>query len=350
MFKKTGQSKFVKNDSLITILDSSKWRGNSMNEKGQFVNHEFPFQPNWLDVLRWQTERNKWAEEKKKDKNKLYQVENDLGYIRSENDVLVWLGHATFFIRINGVTFLTDPIFDSPNAFLKRHAKLPFDKNLLPKIDYLLISHDHRDHLDKKSLKFLFNRGDRPTILTGLEMDKWLKSNFKNDKYTCQTAGWYQQYQTNLKAINIFFLPARHWSKRGLFDTNKRLWGSFVIQSPEKTIYFSGDTGYGSHLKEVGSLFGNIDIALIGIGAYQPEWFMEPNHISPKNALKAIDEMGANQVIPMHYGTFDVSDEPLFEPIESLKKIHIKEYAHVNLNILKIGEVYELNKTTTLKN
>jgi L-ascorbate metabolism protein UlaG (beta-lactamase superfamily) len=212
-----------------------------------------------------------------------------------------------------------------------------------------LISHDHRDHLDKKSLKFLFNREDKPTILTGLEMDKWLNSNFKNDKYSCQTAGWYQQYQTNLKDINIFFLPARHWSKRDLFDTNKRLWGSFVIQSSEKTIYFSGDTGYGSHLKEVRSLFGNIDIAIIGIGAYQPEWFMEPNHISPKNALKAIDEMGANQFIPMHYGTFDVSDEPLFEPIESLKKIHMKEYTHVNLNILKIGEVYEINKTNTLK-
>jgi L-ascorbate metabolism protein UlaG (beta-lactamase superfamily) len=148
-------------------------------------------------------------------------------------------------------------------------------------------------------------------------MDNILRQwNVKNE---LQTAGWYQKYNTTHTQVEVFFLPARHWSRRGLTDTNKRLWGSFLLQTNDTKIYFSGDTGYGSHLKEVKDLFGDIDYFICGIGAYKPEWFMHPNHISPKDALKAANEMQAKYFVPMHYGTFDLSDEPISEPIKELK-------------------------------
>ncbi|MFM8588410.1 MAG: MBL fold metallo-hydrolase [Bacteroidota bacterium] len=150
------------------------------------------------------------------------------------------------------------------------------------------------------------------------------------------------QITTDSSKVKIYFLPARHWSKRGLFDTNQRLWGSFIIQTLNRTIYFSGDTGYGSHFKEIGSLFKDINIAIMGIGAYEPEWFMSPNHISPKDALRAASEMSAKTFIPMHYGTFDLSDEPLFEPINSLKDLHKNTLSQIELLSLKIGQNYKI--------
>ena len=334
---------YIKNESLNTIEGLSNWKGNLINSKREFINEAYPFKIKFKDILSWKLKKNKWASVKKNYKEKLSICNNALDFTTNNNDVLIWLGHSTFLFRINGVTFLTDPIFESPHLFLKRNHDLPFNKESLPKIDYLLISHDHRDHLDKKSIRFILNRGDNPTILTGLNIDKWFESNFKSANYSIQAAGWYQQYQTKENDTNVYYLPARHWSKRGLFDTNKRLWGSFLIEAGNKTIYFSGDTGYGSHLKEVGELFKNIDIAILGIGTYQPEWFMEANHISPLNALRAIHEMNAQKFIPMHYGMFDLSDEPILEPVESLIKFHATEFSHINLSVLKVGENHLIN-------
>lgn len=332
----------VSNASFKCIKNESEWVGNKKTTTGEFINLSNPFQPKWLDVLKWKTTKNEFSAIKKKQKT-LPIIKNDTSFINHKKDVIVWLGHSSFFIRINGISILTDPVFGNLGFFLKRSTPFPFDKNVLPKIDYLLLSHDHRDHLDIASLRFLFNRKDKPIILTGLEMDKWLEKQFPNAAFSCQAVGWYQQYSIEHNEMNIYFLPARHWSKRGLFDTNKRLWGSFLIQFPNITIYFSGDTGYDDHLKEVGILFPNIDIAIIGIGAYEPQWFMSANHISPKNALKAVQEMGAKQLIPMHYGTFDLSNEPVWEPLSTLEKMHAMGYSDIKLNILKIGENLELD-------
>jgi L-ascorbate metabolism protein UlaG (beta-lactamase superfamily) len=136
-------------------------------------------------------------------------------------------------------------------------------------------------------------------------------------------------------------MPAQHWAKRGLFDYNEHLWGAFVIQSENITIYFSGDTGYNTHLKEVGDYF-NVDYCIIGIGAYQPEWFMKQNHISPKDALRAAEEMRAKKMIPMHFGCFDLSDEPVMEPIENLIELSRINKPLVQIEIKKIGEFVPL--------
>lgn len=333
---------FIKNHKLGVIKDNLSWKGNHLNSKNQFENLEHPFHPNWFDVLKWKLQSNKFYEVKKKTKKINSGVVCDTSFISDKSDVIIWLGHASFFIRINGINIITDPVFNSPNIFLRRKVKMPFEISNLPKIDYILISHDHRDHLDKKTIKQIIHKGENIKVLVGLRMGQWFMNNVKGSKYKLEEAGWYQQYTTDINEVKIYFLPARHWSKRGLFDTNQRLWGSFIISTPKKTIYFGGDSGFGNHFKEIGSLFNQIDIAILGIGAYLPEWFMSPNHMSPNDALRAAKEMGAKAILPMHYGTFDLSDEPLYEPINCLEQLHKKNLIQLELLNIKIGQNYKI--------
>jgi L-ascorbate metabolism protein UlaG (beta-lactamase superfamily) len=185
------------------------------------------------------------------------------------------------------------------------------------------MSHDHRDHCDKNSLRKIRKLNPEIQYFTGLNMDKIMRKFLH--KAAGQSAGWYQQFNTTGLGFNLYFLPTRHWSKRGFFDTNKRLWGSFILEIDGKTIYFGGDSGYGSHYKEIVSLFPNIDIAILGIGAYEPEWFMESNHSSPEKSYQAFLDLNAKQFIPMHYGTFDLSDEPIGYPAQVLEEIKKRE-------------------------
>ena len=153
-----------------------------------------------------------------------------------------------------------------------------------------------------------------------------------------QTAGWYQQFAIDEPGISITFVPARHWSRRSLADTNKRLWGGFVLEINDTRIFFSGDSGYDTHYKQIGAIFGGFNYAIMGIGAYEPKWFMHPMHQSPEEALKAFDDLQSQRFIPMHYGTFDLSDEPLQQPLTDLKKAAAAMNVQEKLLILKIGE------------
>ena len=214
---------FTQNHELLTIHPSNQWHGNSVDKDGKFCNLEYPFNPTFGMAWRILTEGNPQKENKKQDTFKL-PIETDTSFLENNEDVIIWLGHATFFIRINGVSVITDPAFFDA-GLAKRKCPLPFNVNLLHKVDYILISHDHRDHLDKKSLQLLYKNNRRTEILSGLKMDEWFNDMIENPKV--QTAGWYQQYKTDTAKIKIFFMPARHWSKRSLWDTNKHLWGSF---------------------------------------------------------------------------------------------------------------------------
>jgi L-ascorbate metabolism protein UlaG (beta-lactamase superfamily) len=233
----------------------------------------------------------------------------------SSQDSLIWLGHASYLIRLAGVTILIDPVW-LENWALKRFSELPFDPNQLRDVDYILLSHDHRDHCDEATLTLLGQLVPTAKILTGLNMSTllqpWLPKN------TIQEAGWYQSYDLS-QSIRITFVPTRHWAKRGLFDTNQRLWGGFYLESQDKSIYFMGDSGDGPHFKQIAETLGSPDLALMGVGAFKPEWFMHPSHTSPSDAAKAFREMGAKKFVPMHFGTFDLADERLLEPLDWLQ-------------------------------
>ncbi|MDF2455316.1 MAG: hypothetical protein K0R51_1309 [Cytophagaceae bacterium] len=321
------------NNKLPTIRQD--WPGTPVDTTHSFVNEEFPFVPRLPEVLKWAFQRNPQREEKKADDFRLVH-QDDTTFLQHHKDCLIWLGHSTFFIRLNGIQVLIDPVFYKV-PLTKRYAEHAFAPEMFSNLDYLLISHNHQDHCQEKSIRKITAVNPDLTILTGLHMDSLLKPWSKG--CTIQTAGWYQQYETS-EALSIYYLPSRHWSKRAVNDTNKQLWGAFVFQTKDKTIYFSGDTGYGHHFIEAKTLFPAIDIAIIGVGAYKPEWFMHANHISPQDAVNAFHELGAKTFIPMHYGTFDLSDEPVGEPVRILKQLEGEKKIKGALKFLDLGENY----------
>lgn len=330
--KNTG---YIENDKLHNI--NPEWRDTPVDKNNRFVNEEFPFVPKFAEILKWVFTPNPQREEKKSDTFRLVH-QDDKSFLQHNKDCLIWLGHSTFYLRLNGVSLLIDPVFYKVPV-TKRYADHAFSTPLFSNLDYLLISHNHQDHCQEKSIRELTTLNPQLTILTGLRMEKLLRPWSKD--VIVQEAGWYQQYQTK-EELSIYYLPSRHWSKRSVNDTNKELWGAFVFQTKDKTIYFSGDTGYGHHFKEARKLFPAIDIAIIGVGAYKPEWFMSPNHISPQDAVKAFNELGAKTFIPMHYGTFDLSDEPVGEPVRLLTQLHNENKLNGELRFLDLGENYLL--------
>jgi L-ascorbate metabolism protein UlaG (beta-lactamase superfamily) len=312
---RTMVTKYTRNENLPTI--KAGWQGTPVDQKGRFVNHEFPFLPKITDLLKWQLSGNPQKEEKQNDGSRL-EIEDPTEFLNSEKDGILWLGQASFFIRLNGVGIVTDPVFGEP-SFIKKYVNAPSPIEKIRQIDYVLLSHDHRDHCDEETLKQIAGKFPNAEFLAGLGMEDILNE-WKTASNEVQTAGWFQQFDTKTEDLKIAFVPVRHWCRRGLFDTNKRLWGGYVISGAGKTIYFGGDSGFGSHYRETAEVFPEIDYFLIGIGAYKPRWFMEPNHNSPEDTLKGLVDINAEFMIPMHYGTFDLSDEPPGEPLRLLKE------------------------------
>jgi L-ascorbate metabolism protein UlaG (beta-lactamase superfamily) len=247
----------------------------------------------------------------------------------------VWLGHASFFLRLGGITFLLDPVLGNLPAFGQRLAELPLAPTALTGIDYLLLSHAHYDHCDKPSLVQLYAQNPQVKFLTGLGMDKVLRDWLPGA--SVQVAGWYQQYRTGA-ALRVTFLPTRHWSNRTPWDKNETLWGAFVLQAGGRQVYFGGDSGYGSHFRDAGRLFPGLDVALIGAGAYAPRWIMAPNHQDPAHAVQAFHDTGAKVLVPMHYGTFNLSGEPRGEPLRLLQAARDTGQLQGELRLLAVGE------------
>jgi L-ascorbate metabolism protein UlaG (beta-lactamase superfamily) len=279
------------------------------------MNLEHPYITSFWEVLKWKLQKNPFQQEKQIPYTP--HISNDISWLENNRNCIVWLGHCTFYIRLQQTVFLTDPVFGSIPLF-KRRSPLPLDPNQLKGIHYLLLSHDHRDHCDKPSIKTVTANNPQMQVLCGLGLDGLLKKWHPN--MPVQTAGWYQQYKTSEKELAVFFVPERHWAKRGLGGTNKHLWGGFMIRNGHTCIYFGGDSGYNGHYQQTAQVLGKPDYALLGIGAYEPQWFMHTFHQSPANAVQAFKDLRATHLIPMHYGTFDLADEPLSYPLQYLQQ------------------------------
>lgn len=299
---------------------------------GTFTNSNSKEKPLFKEVLRFFFSPNPQKKEKKDDPFKV-QVIKGKSFLDSTEDMIVWLGHSSFFIRINGISMLTDPVFFSL-PFIPRLAEIPCMVTDFKGIDYILLSHCHRDHFDIKTLKILCRENPHVTFLAPLNAGNLLKKVKPGLKI--QEAAWYQRFKVK-NDVAIDFLPAVHWNRRGLLDFNKELWGSFMISAGEKKVYFAGDTADGAHFKEIGSLYGSSGIVLMPIGAYKPDYIMKHYHISPQDAFRAFVELKGELFLPMHYGTYDLANEPLGEPVRLIKDLFKSE--RDKLMVPDIGEM-----------
>jgi len=318
------------NPSLSFIKEN--WNGNLLNEKQQYINLDGPAEKSFTELLKWQTGKNPLKPQKKQQQT-IVDVVSNLQITNNREDGIVWLGHASFLFTLRGKHFITDPVLYNVGP-VKRFTPLPCDVPALKHIDYILLSHNHRDHCDQKSMQQLCALNPTAIILTGLNIAPLLRS-WKITNPIIE-AGWYQRY--NIEAdVAITYLPAKHWNRRGLTDMNNMLWGSFMLEGGNRKIYFGADSGLGIHFEEIAKLFPGIDITLLGIGAYKPEWFMASAHTSPADALSATKKLKATQFIPMHHGTFDLSDEPIFYPKQEL--LLLQEQQNINnVQHLTIGQ------------
>ncbi len=308
-------------------------------KNGRFYNEVKRAQPKFADIFKWQTGNRPQKEEKKKDRFQLPFLPIDKNIFQTKEDVIIWLGHASFFIRINGVTLLTDPCLGNV-ALLQRKVKLPCKIADIQGVDYILLSHGHRDHLDIPSLKKVTRHNPKAQFLLPLKTTSIVRKAAKN---LCQEAAWYQQFalsDAHADKVKITYLPAVHWNRRGLTDYNQTLWGSFWIQAGEQSIYFAGDTAVGPHFKAIRETMGTPNIGIMPIGAYKPPVIMKGSHVNPTEAVEAFNELQGKIFIPMHYGTFDLSDEPPGEPLREVQRLKKEQILKGELKALAVGEIF----------
>ncbi|MDC1003229.1 MBL fold metallo-hydrolase [Candidatus Pelagibacter sp.] len=260
-----------------------------------------------------------------------------------DDDYIAWIGHATFLIKLGETTIITDPVFSKNAGPLifgpKRYVEPAIQLKDIPKTDVFLLTHNHYDHQDMSTIR-RFPYKDAKVLLP-LKLGKYFKK-YKD----VNEMDWYEEIKIN-DHLKITFLPAVHWSKRSLTDTNKTLWGNFLIQYKNIKILFACDTGYGNIYKEIGEKYGPIDITMINIGAYdfRPMFDKSIYHTTPEEALNVAQDLKSKKVLGMHWGTFVLSLEPVMEPLirfkENAQKFGFKKEDAITF---KIGEINSIKK------
>ncbi|HUC44859.1 MAG TPA: MBL fold metallo-hydrolase [Candidatus Sulfotelmatobacter sp.] len=260
-------------------------------------------------------------------------VEPDLARIRNpvNGPRVTWIGHASFLVQTSEGTVLVDPVFSSRIAgTIPRHGKAGLEAKDLPAIDAIAVTHNHYDHLDAASIGALPRRSP---VLVPEGLGRWFRKRRFAD---VREMRWWDR--VTVGGLRITFVPARHWSRRRPWDTNTSWWGGYVIQAEGSTIYHAGDSAAFDGFATIAQRFRSIDLAMIPIGAYQPAWFMEWFHMNPEQAGEAFLTLGAKAMVPMHWGAFRLTDEPLREPVERLRKWWATKRPTGKLHVMAVGE------------
>jgi len=252
---------------------------------------------------------------------------------------VTWLGHSTLIVEIDGLRFITDPIFSdrcSPIGFLgpRRFFPLTIDPERLPPIDGVIISHDHYDHLDEQSIRLLAKTGTTFYVPLGIgaHLEVWgVKPN------AIVEMGWWEEHAVSEK-FTLVNTPARHFSGRAILDRNKTLWSSWVLQGPQHKVYFSGDTGLSPHFQDIGDRYGPFDIAFLEVGAFNEFW--SNVHLGPDNAVKAFKMLGAQHLYPVHWATFNLALHSWDAPGKRL--LELSEQEQVSLLLPTPGQMITL--------
>ncbi len=276
-----------------------------------------PVEPRgFVHVLKWQ------LGERRPDRDQPFvtpRVENDGRALHAPDGSLTWIGHSTFALRIGGQLVLTDPVLSERVGLTKRHVPVGVALDAMPKVDVVTISHAHHDHLDLPSIRAIVAHNhalgaEPPLLVVPSDVGRYVK----RVGAPFVERGWWESH--GFGPLRFTLVPQQHWSMRGPFDRNAALWGGWVVEGPEGRAYHAGDTGYFPHFAEIGRRVGAIDWAMLPIGAYDPVWFMKPQHMGPEEAGRAFLELGAKNFVCMHWGTFKLTDEPMGEPVERIAR------------------------------
>ena len=265
------------------------------------------------------------------------------------DDYISWIGHATFLIKLGETTIITDPLFSKNTGPLifgpKRYVEPAIKLDEIPKINLFLLTHNHYDHQDMSTIRnFPYKKAK---VIVPLKLSKYFKR-FSD----VNELDWYEEIKVN-NDLKITLLPAVHWSKRSLFDDNKTLWGSFLIEYKDKKFFFASDTGVGNIYKDLGKKYGPIDLTFINIGAYNfyPMMPMKDKsvyHTNPEEALEVAKDLNSKKIVGMHWGTVVLSLEPIMEPPKRFKASAEKfGFKKEDAIIFKIGEIKKLSEVIT---
>lgn len=354
--------------SFIAILHYVSSHANPVYDASKPHHTPTGFQNNYVqavdksfgDLLRWQ-----WASQglPKPAKQPTPVVEADVGLLKTtQQPTVTWIGHGTALVQANGLNVLTDPIFSeraSPiQLFGPKRAQPPGVAMAdLPPIDAVLISHNHYDHLDRASVALLDERakaaGKTTVFLVPLGLKTWF-----NDLGISSVVelDWWQHH--TIKGVDVHLTPVQHWSARGVGDRSSTLWGGWAVLGTDFHWYYAGDTGYSRDFADTRARFterqtealgGGFDLALIPIGAYEPRWFMTPQHVNPMESVRIHQDVGAKHSVGVHWGTFALTDEPLDQPPVDLaiaaRALNVPE---ANFGVLAIGQSLQLPKRQPL--
>lgn len=281
-------------------------------------------------------------------------VAPDLAFLHANRTepAATWIGHSTVLLQVAGVNILTDPVFSrfaSPVSFAgpRRHQPPGIALSELPRIDVVLLSHIHYDHLDRPSVRALAHQaGGPPLFLVPAGVERWFEANVPGVRTSGANANvrgfeWNDGLADHPRApgLTFDFLRVQHWSNRTPFSRNDTPWGSWAIRHPEFSFWFSGDLGYSRDTAEIGQRFGGFDAAAIAIGAYEPRWFMRGQHCNPDEAVQILHEVGAREAFAIHWGTFPLTDESLDQPPRDLEAaLAARGVPTERFRVLKHGE------------
>jgi len=261
----------------------------------------------------------------------------DLIHGKSSEGRLTWIGHASILGVLGGWRFLIDPVFsDHAGTLYRRTGEAGLSQADLPPVDAVLITHNHYDHLDAAAIGRL---PDRVPVVAPSGLGSWLE---RRGRQRVVELRWWQS--VDIDGLCVTMVPARHWSRRGVFDTNRSWWGGYVIEAGGRQVYHAGDTASFGGFAEIGRRFPELDAAMLPVGSYEPGWFMEHYHLNPEQAGAAFLELGARRLVPIHWGTFQLTDEPLCEPADRIRSWWTREGPDDDrrLTLLAAGETVVL--------
>jgi N-acyl-phosphatidylethanolamine-hydrolysing phospholipase D len=314
-----------------------------------------------MDLLKWQWERARAGLPKPPEKP-TPTAQADMRFVSANNGkaqepAITWIGHATMLVQMGGLNILTDPIFSeraSPVQFAgpKRYQAPGIALKDLPRIDVVLLSHNHYDHLDTASVKALNQQpGGAPLFIVPLGVKKWFAAEGITN---VQQLDWWDSFPVKTAAgeVQVHFTPVQHWSARSLGDRRATLWGGYALFASDFHLYFSGDTGYSKDFtdtrerfatRQTAALGGGFDMALIAVGAYEPRWFMKEQHVNPEEAVQIHLDLQAKRSVGVHWGTFDLTDESLDQPPKDLAAARAaKKLPQEAFDVMAIGQTLKL--------